>query len=1045
MPYDPDKRWEIHADWVALLRDYNGTQNALQDLVKERKELGNDKNWNRADFKKNRYHFKLRQKYKTLLEVAEQLPGMEQSVKQRLREEEKNEANLDRGKAIKEVDDMIARLVAERKAQAELMDATIKENLTARLNHIKKQWLDNPPNGYKDVRDSWIEYITTATEQLKEKNLADIDDGSLEFPNGESPAKVLFEDANKWWNMANNIEDSYKDFVRFGEGKEVNADGDFVDLTDAKLEEEFTKLQGQIARDMNDAEIDKFKAIVGQVKTEAASLKTEIERKIKSTKDQERKWWEDQLKTVEEQIGELEKHEDIKAAIRDAFFSEEGIETDKPDSIGGVVTFGPKGGEMVVPRGLKGQLEFLKKAPMSTAERRAVARTLLEGMKGVGEKIMSYKDFGEVQLTETLENMRLFRTSLNEGTGRPTRDVVMINPFETLGHFWHSVTETVKGNVETEAKRGAGYWQRDATKILTHIPNPTNNQMIKSLTELHPNGAQEAEHAEHGRVGDIEKGYDSFNTEHLMHLAAETIDRFEFKACLNILAKRGRVDFYAPWLFKQLNRWQKTVKISEDRYWHQKNLTSSEEKMRQAYIYIYRDSEAFKSLKNTNASSYESKMKEYEKNWGGIAAEPGALVNEAQRILDQYEADHHAGKHFSTADPIKFESIIRYAVAQGKMKGEARMRFLVLGISSGLLPFDRGVNTTDTNNTYPPFDWFDSGVGRGDRPTIDDIKEAAAYAKNETTWDYYMHKSVMYNTTVQERFEKTLSQGSHRVDHDDAPMLAGYLGIERVKDMLTQKTQGGYGMPKTGLMSLATGNEFWLDMYGELYAGREPKQNKLEMVRFASQFLTYEGVLNRRAYKGAEMFRLEPSDAAKPPRTSGIYSKVFAREEKGTGAIVKGVADYLTMLDFDSSYPLIKKMVNDEIRTDDDAKAIINALESQYGIWNGDPPKGIDDLYKRIAPYLEYAVNQTKEDNLGAMVAKLQQDHRENIAKAQAKAKAKGAVFADYTKALHDAEHEADHVRASALERAQGVDVDNRPHKKPAEGGGGGESGGGHH
>jgi len=430
--------------------------------------------------------------------------------------------------------------------------------------------------------------------------------------------------------------------------------------------------------------------------------------------------------------------------------------------------------------------------------------------------------------------------------------------------------------------------------------------------------------------------------------------------------------------------------------------------MRQAYIYIYRDSEGFKSMKNSNASSYESKMGEYSKTWGGIAAEPGALVNEAERIIAQYEADHHAGKHFSSADPIKFESIIRYSIDQGKMKAEDRMRLMERGLASGLLPFDRGVNSTDKNNTYPPLDWFDWGTSRGQKPTIDDVKELDAYAKDPVTWYYYMHKDIMYNEGVYQRLDKTLTQGSHRVDHDDAMMLAGYITAGTVKDMLTQKTAGGYGMPKTGLLSLATGNEFWLDMYSELYGGRDQKTNDLEIARFGAQFLMYEGILNRRTLKANNMFRLD-SDAEKKPRSAGGYAKVFGRDPDATNAqLLTGVGDYLKMLDFDTDSPLIRKMLNGEIRDDTDALKICQELEEKYGIWKGSPPQNLNDLYERIGPYFEYAVKDPTR--LSAMVQRIKEGHN-------------NATFHDLQHKLHDpahgADHAAAHVRDAALQRAE--------------------------
>lgn len=1012
--YNHNERYEIYGHWTALMGEFQGIQNHINELQRQNKELQNDKIFNKPEFRAQ-YKENLKRNYEQLRAILPTLPNVAQATKRDIIRASQEIQNENRGTLLRANEAVVQALLEQRRQKLEQIGDVMRENLVSRLRHLRRQWTEQPPNGYADVRDSWISYTEQLERTLMSQDLAALDNGRIDFPNGNT----VYEDAKKWWNVVNQLEDSYADFVRYGEGRAVTAEGQFEDLTDAALQAEFETLKTQVAHDFDAAAIAHFKESVGKLMSEAENVREEIQYRMDNDPGQ-RKFWEDQMKLLEDKVKQLKEHQNIEEAIQNALHGTRTIATYKAPN--------GEGGTIDVPEGIEGQLQFLRKAPMTNDARRSAARLLSEGMKEVANKIRGYKDFDEVQLTETLENMRLFRESIDSGDGEVTKEIIFINPFETMSQFWHTVTETVKGNVETQAGRGAGYFTKEATEILTKIPNPTNNQIIKSLTELNPNGAQHAEHKEHGRVSDIEKGYEAFNTEHLGHVAAETIDRFEFKACLNLLAKRGRVDFYAPWLFKQLNRWQKTIKIPEDKYWHQKNLTASEEMMRQAYIYIYRDSEAFKSMKNQNASAYESKMGEYSKGWGSIAAEPGALVNEAERILKQYESDHDQGKHFSTADPIKFESIIRYAVDQGKMKAEARMRLMVRGLATGLLPFDRGVNITDKNNTYPPFDWFDTGHGRGDKPTIDDIKELDAYAKDPVMWDYYMHKRVMYNEQVYQRLDKTLTQGSHRVDHDDAPMLAGYLSLGTVKDMLTQKTSGGYGMPKTGLLSLATGNEFWLDMYAELYAGRDQKINNREIVRFASQFLMYEGILNRRAYKTTNMFRMEPSDAEQKPRTTGKYAKVFGRAEQGTGNLIKGVANHLAMLDFDADYPLIRRMINNQITDDTQAASIAKKLDDTYGVWKGDPPKTINDLYERIAPYLEYAVQNPT--NLERMVANLRGQH------------VAGGHTRHEADILGPGQHDFDEVRATARRRSEGEDVDG--HHGHHDHGHGGHGHGGH-
>jgi len=1012
--YDP----EVQSHWLAMLGDYNGVQNNINKLLKQKKTLEDDRLFNKPRFQKD-FKSKVGPQYEQLLEISKTLGRkVDKGTFKRIRENAMEELKSDRAQAVRDTDTVIKALLQRRNEALQDLGRQMKEDLSKRLKHLKNQWKTKPPKGYEDVNDGWVAYCSELITVLDSLDLAKLDKGDPEFPNGDA----IYADAKKWWDMAGQLEASYKNFSKV----------DVEELTNENLAKRFEALKAKVKSttegEKNTLEV--FNQTADKILAAEREVRPMLEQKIAETEDgPDKEFWGEQLKVLNDRMEELNKKKDLKGMIDVAFNSKKPTEEYFP---------APNAeGKVFVPEGIEGRLEFLRSTPMDNATRRAVARRLLDGMKSLEENIESYKTFGELQGVEALENIRLFKQSMPSGSGDPGREWIWVNPFETMSHVWHSVTTTVKGNLETEAKRGAGYFQKQGTEILAKIPNPTNNQIIKSFSELSPNGAQEAEHAEHGRVGDIEKGYDAFNTEHLLHLAATCNDRWEFKACLNLLAKRGRVDFYAPWLFKQFSRWQKTVDIPQDPYWHQKNLTGSGEKLRQAYFYIYRDSEGYKNMKNTNASSYESKMGEFSKNWGAIAAEPGALRREAEKIIQLYENDHHKGVHFSTADPIKFESIIRYGIDQGKMKAEDRLNLMVRGIASGLLPFDRGVNGTDKNNTYPPMDWFDSATGRGEKPTIDDVKELAVYAKNAQTWDYYMHKKIMYNTLVSQRIEKTLSQGGHRVDHDDAPMLAGYLQVDRVRAMLTDKSGAGYPMQTTGLLAMSVGNEFWLDMYAEIEGERDAQTNKLEMVRFASQFLMYEGILNRRVYKDqTNMFRLEPSDAAKKPRNAGSYSKVFGRSEKQTtGQLLKGVAGKLTMLDFDKEIPLIKKLINGEIRTDEDAKNTCMQLEAKHkGIFDGTPPQTIDKLYDAIPVYLKYSLEKD-ESLLGKLVAQVKSEQAANTKNFKEKEKLAYKV--------HHLDHDLEAVRKAATDRANGIPED--PHAHAAHGDHGDDHGGGDH
>lgn len=1037
----PEELIERHERWITLLSPYNQIQVQINHLHEVKKMLSDPNLTNTPEYK-NRLQAYLAQEYKKMEQVLGVLPNVANSLTDSITRNAKSQFNTDRVGALRDTDRLIAELTKQRKLELAKIGETLKEDLTQRVVGLRKKWAEKPPKGYEDYQAGWLEYCDQLEKTLKAQDLSNLDDGTKDSPVGSK----LLKEAEVWWDKLSHMEDSYVDFTKQDTSQ-------FTLENATKVYEELKKKRHTI---LNDKVLQDFQKVADEVLAKGEQTLGLVEAKIRelggdpaNEKDEDLGKNTEDVKTLKrtsselkEKLKGLREKKNIDAEVEKVFTSKEKYTEFKVPTASGVVE---------IPKGIEGQLAALKEVPLSTPGRRQVIRTLLEGMEAVEKNLGGYKEYAEVVLPQALIDMDLFQKGLNIDGKASQREIMLINPFATLGHLWHSYSEAVKGNVETNEKRGAGYFQRDATKIFDHmgkIPVIGNLSVIKSLTELSVNGSVEAEHAEHHRVGEYEKSYEAVPPDHLAHMAEIASDQWELQACLKVLAKAGRIDWNVPWLAKALNKYQKMVRIPEDRHYHMRNLTQSNELMRQAFVYIYRDEDVYRNLRNTNLSSYESKMGDYTKQWGGIAAQPGALESRAEEILALYESDHHEGKHNSKANPIEFESIIRYAVEQGKMKMEARLRLLVRGIASGLLSFDRGVNATDKNNNYPPYDYFDTGHGRGDKPTYDNVLEWNEYAKSPATWDYFMHSQksfgVMNNKAVNERLIKTMTQGSHRLDHDDAPGIAGYLRMDITRDLLKAKTQGGYGMPVTGLLSLSTGNEMWLRMYAEEYKSMSHQKRKDELVRFASQFMMMEGIMNGRVFKESQdYYRLkEGPDRNEPPRNGrGAYMKSAADTSPGkklftikdpkyksnasTAEILSYVADQLQHLDF-TKPPLVHMLLTNQIKTNEQAVSVCQQLEAQTGMFEGSPPKGIDDLYSKLDKYFEYAISNNTE-NVDKMVNSICAEHANH-------------VFDHDTE--HKLDHGVEHVREAA--RVRGLTGVEPPHHPPTSGGGG-DQGGGHH
>lgn len=1040
---------EIHGEfethWISKLGDYNGVQNQIDHFVQQKKRLSDDKFIKdspdfKAEFKKV-YQEMLAAIQKGPIKISpETLRRIQENAKQEVTE---NYKAAKRAPLIKAIDEVIESLIEERRKQfLELMEYML-DNLKRRIIFLIEKWQVAPPLGYEDVQEEWIEYCVELLETLDKTDFSTLDLSKPDFPEMDKH----FALAKDWWYSVSLFEDTYKDFNQAGK----------QELSRETLQAQFSDLEKNAQEKLTDKKVHDYQSKLDAVTAEIDKLLPELEAKSKdkSLDKAERELRASEIFTLKNAKQTLLEKRDIKTLVNDTLYSEE-VLTDKAFSRSGV--------KLEIKKGLKHQLDFFNSAPLNSQERRLLMRSMNDGMKEMKQAFDNIEVEANVQFVETLNKLRLYRESLTFTEGPVTQEVIWINPFEAWGHVWHSVTTTIKGNVETEAKRGAGYLQKQGTKWMEKVPNPTNNQVIKSFKEFSANGEQEAEHAEHGRVGDIQKGYEGFNTEHLYHLAAETSDRWEFKACLNLLADRGRVNWYDPWIYTQLNRWQKTVKLPTDPNWHRTYITASDDMLRQAFIYIYRVTDDFKNLKNKNTSSWESKKGEFKKGLGLLAAEPGGLKREADKLLDKFKDDHHNHIHFSKADPIKYEAIIEYAIEQGKMNGEDRMYYINHGIAEGFLPFDRGAELTKLNNTYPPVDRYDSGSARGDRPTIFDVKEWACHDKVTNMYDVF--ETLSDNAATNQRANKTISQGQNRVDHDDAPMLAGHIDAETMQRILSANGQGGYGLPATGLQSLVVGHELWLDMYAHRFSQKKKEFNDAQLTRFVTMVMRFDGITSRQMYANQTTFwRLDESVASsEEPRTVGLYKQLFGHETlRGDGSnkikdYIGSVKGYLELLDFDSDFALIKKLNNKELKTTDSIKDFISGFRTKYNdeitdkIFGKPPVDNIDKMYEVVIPaYIKY-ITEKETQRVQTMVDAINNDHKkvwdaqdEARRKAEHDNRAPTDSEISFRHRMEQVEKRKAAVRAEAFSVAQGHDTSHDEHHDDHHGDEEGGGGHGHH
>ncbi len=960
---DEQKRMAIQTHWLGLLADYNTWQEQINVWQETRKNIQDDK----YVLEDTNFEKKLDQEWRRLLSELKQhkIPVSNDTINK-----VKAQKKEFRGNILKLIDKAIQIAIEERNKRLERIIEEMKGDLKKRVVNLSANWRKNCPPGYEDRAQQWQAYCGKLLEALEKQTPVEFFSKEANFPEGNDDASIAYKEAKNWWYAVQILEDSFRDFHREATIKNPEED----------LEKQFSELEKHIEKELDEELINTYETRLVETGEELNKTIALLQSKLGSYEGEERKMREGELNALRETLKIVEKNKGIKVQVNKLLYSEEALN---------VVS--RAGAENIpLPKGLKGQMDFLKRIPLSgeghinnSAERVLMRRALRESIGQVKAEIENIKETANSLLPQKITDLKRAREKLNFEQGDTKNEIIWINPIAAFSDLAESIQDTVKGNIETEAKRGSSYFQWQATKFLEKLPEPDGmpgSQVIQSLRELSSNGQQNAESAEHKRISSIQDGYKTYNTEKLLSIASSTNVRWEFKACMNLLGERGRINWYEPWIFTQLNRWQKTIQLPEDPQWHMVNITASDDMMRRAFLYIFRVTDDYKDLKNKNNSAYENKKNEYMGSFPQLSAEQGALKREAERELKQFKEDRENNIYPSTADPIKYEAVVHYAIKEGKMSGEDRLYYLNQGIASGLLPFDRGAVLVAHSNLYPPLDLYDTASRRAERPNIFDVKEWASY--DSVSSKYWMHDHVWNHTAVQERLVKTISQGSNRMDHDDAPMIAGYLDAAGIDKMLKGTGQGGFGLPVTGLQSLSEGHQLWLDMFAERKNRMENEKANTELTRFASMFVRYEAILKNRMHKGGDFYRLEKETGEKPSRASGAYADLFGHGSMSMNGRLENIKAYLWMLDYNPGIPFLRRLMSGHYQTDAQMMADARKLneEANEAIWGKDIPKTMDDAYTNINAYIAY-VTKKKPERVANLVSKLKAEHKENEAK----------------------------------------------------------------
>ncbi|MEK9159979.1 MAG: hypothetical protein AAB383_04585 [Patescibacteria group bacterium] len=954
--YVPGEHQDVMDDWLSQLGSVNMVQIEIDKLIRLKTQLKSPKYLQDKPLLKD----KIVGAYREMLagrQQIERLQGMNigQDIDWgNLQRKTSADYQARTSEVLTDIDYVIQKLVDKRSDALRVTRELMIEDFQRRLIAFQVEWEADPPPGYESAAADWIH----AAEQIMDESerLERFDSRNPAFPEGSR----VFEKARNMWEGIRNMETTL-DLYREGQSHGLNP---------AKLAQELQRIEALRTTKITDEVVARNRQKIDEVLSRIEAIKPQIEGADPEV-----------VKEIEKLKEHLIKNRDLNAVIDDVLNSTEAASEGK--EYGGV--------KHVLTKGLKGQLDFISKVPVSETERNHMMFRFSDALKALEGQINGAEKSIETVYPDILKKIALVEEEqASQGKKKKGYKIYWLAPGPTFGIVSHAIQDVFKKNYDRDTQRKAGIWGSKAFEFLKKLPTPIFEEQLRPLKEIAGKMAIEQEHAETNDYQEWMKNHDHAPVSHLIHVMHDTTNQFEFRAVIELLAKKGRMRFDDEGFLLQLNRWQSTYPIPASRHWHQSNNARSEDLIKKGVNLLYGDIDLYQNWRTSNSSAIESEKGKFSSRFAEVSEKTGGLESEIKPILAEYLKDlEDPSKHGgSDADPVKYEAVLLYAIKEGKMDAEDVLYYLIQGIGKGLLPLERGSVFTGLNNNYPAIEIFASPTKRGQKPVLEDVQEWSEMNKEE--YMDWFHSHVMYLPKVRQRLVKAQSQGM-RLDHDYFTAFAGYLNSSTVKRLL-QANNEGYGLQETAVQNGTVGMLFTLDTLAESYDEFTDDTGQKALSNVVETIMTFDGITSGRIYANqGNYYRMSNATREAEPRAAGGYGLYYGRGKMSTGAHLKTMKQHLHLLDFDSNFPMIRKLINNEFKNDTEAATFAqNMLAAYPGIFAENPlPTTVDKLYENIGVYIDYAIKNGKP-SIRNYLNTMKAEHTANIAAMKAAAIASG-------------------------------------------------------
>ncbi|MEI8230069.1 MAG: hypothetical protein WCG83_02930 [Candidatus Peregrinibacteria bacterium] len=358
---------------------------------------------------------------------------------------------------------------------------------------------------------------------------------------------------------------------------------------------------------------------------------------------------------------------------------------------------------------------------------------------------------------------------------------------------WKEFQEDIKGMYTTMQDQRTSEFKE---KLFERLPSKifgVKIPIIGNYTERLPHYAERKRNSlELERVKKWEDSFTNLDSESLMELIGANPTKDQLRASIQLLEKKGRLNWADQRLWKALNKFSQYKmpmgpcernEIIRDK-WLQKLITD-----------IWKDKEMFDEWKTGNDGAVKKHKSAYTATADNYSNITGQAEHELRGMLEQYV---HSRKHEpplplpEEVNPHHYEEILHYSMRNGKMTMEGKFYYLIRGVAEGFIPIERlKVLAGQEGDVLIKFPFLDYFYRRHN--TMKEIKHIANLITEKTGEEddfnpgvkmtIFIRHTILRDSKARERMSKAIARSSETLDHEDVPYICSDIDWIRMKSL----------------------------------------------------------------------------------------------------------------------------------------------------------------------------------------------------------------------------------------------------------------------